>query len=34
MAQPKSPAWNTLQIDGRDLAFTPANPASYVTCPR
>jgi hypothetical protein len=34
MAPPKSPVWNILQIDGRDLAFTPANPASQVTCPR
>ena len=34
MAPPKSPAWKTLQIDGRDLAFTPANPLSNVTCPR
>lgn len=34
MAPPKSPAWKTLRIDGRDLAFTPANPALNVTCPR
>jgi hypothetical protein len=34
MAPPKSPAWKTLRIDGRDLAFTPANPLSNVTCPR
>jgi hypothetical protein len=31
---PKSPAWNALQIEGRDLAFIPAYPDLNVTCPR